>query len=575
MTIGRSCRDGLGRAGGGERGGDGGRAGAGRARGDPRPAVRRRAGLVPGRARGLAPTARGANERRRAARLEPRRARRRVCAPARSAAARRPRRCSPRWTGRAGPWTPWRGSSPRRRWRRPTRPTRPGRAATCWGRCTACRWRTRTCSTAPGELAECGATLMRGPSPDGHRDRPRPPRCGRCDRCRPAQHGRVRARHHRPQRPYRPPAQPLGPRAGSPAARPAAAPPRWRRGCCRRRWAPTPAARSAIPAACCGLVGLKPTYGRVSRFGCMPLSFSLDHVGPLARSAEDVALMLQAIAGADPDDPTTSRRDRCRTIAAGLARGVRGLRLAVAAERPRRSEIDAEVAAAFERAVAASGRGRHGRGRRALPPFDPLNALRRVVMLAEMRGPPPRAGRWRGAATTTRRPWPGWSRASPSPASTICARCPPAAPMLRALLRRGFRRCRRAGAADHARSRRRGIADTDTGGDARFMAVANRLGALVGPFNYLGLPALSLPIGPRCAAACRSACSWWRGHSPRRCCCGSPHAFERVDRPSARSRRRSRPSLSRWPTRPPPAGCAPAELRGILLALAGHAACSG
>ena len=59
------------------------------------------------------------------------------------------------------------------------------------------------------------------------------------------------------------------------------------------------------PAACCGLVGLKPTYGRVSRFGCMPLSFSLDHIGPLARSAEDVALVMQAIAGADPDDPTT------------------------------------------------------------------------------------------------------------------------------------------------------------------------------------------------------------------------------------------------------------------------------
>ena len=42
-----------------------------------------------------------------------------------------------------------------------------------------------------------------------------------------------------------------------------------------------------IPASCCGLVGIKPTYGRVSRYGCMPLSFSLDHVGPLARSAED------------------------------------------------------------------------------------------------------------------------------------------------------------------------------------------------------------------------------------------------------------------------------------------------
>jgi Asp-tRNA(Asn)/Glu-tRNA(Gln) amidotransferase A subunit family amidase len=60
-----------------------------------------------------------------------------------------------------------------------------------------------------------------------------------------------------------------------------------------------------IPAALCGIVGLKPTYGRVSRHGVFPLSWSLDHVGPMTRTVTDAALMLQAIAGHDRLDPTT------------------------------------------------------------------------------------------------------------------------------------------------------------------------------------------------------------------------------------------------------------------------------
>ena len=60
-----------------------------------------------------------------------------------------------------------------------------------------------------------------------------------------------------------------------------------------------------IPAACCGIVGLKPSAGRVSRRGVMPLSWSLDHVGLLARSAQDAALLLAAIAGPDSKDPLT------------------------------------------------------------------------------------------------------------------------------------------------------------------------------------------------------------------------------------------------------------------------------
>ncbi|HZO73014.1 MAG TPA: amidase [Ktedonobacteraceae bacterium] len=60
-----------------------------------------------------------------------------------------------------------------------------------------------------------------------------------------------------------------------------------------------------IPAACCGATGLKPTYGRVSCYGVVPLSWSLDHVGPIGRSAEDCALLFDAIAGYDPRDPNS------------------------------------------------------------------------------------------------------------------------------------------------------------------------------------------------------------------------------------------------------------------------------
>jgi len=63
-----------------------------------------------------------------------------------------------------------------------------------------------------------------------------------------------------------------------------------------------------LPAAACGIVGLKPTYGRVSRAGVMPLSWSNDHVGPMARTVRDCALLLQVVAGRDPLDATSSRR---------------------------------------------------------------------------------------------------------------------------------------------------------------------------------------------------------------------------------------------------------------------------
>jgi aspartyl-tRNA(Asn)/glutamyl-tRNA(Gln) amidotransferase subunit A len=65
------------------------------------------------------------------------------------------------------------------------------------------------------------------------------------------------------------------------------------------------AASIRTPASCCGITGMKPTYGRVSKRGVIPLSWSLDHVGPMCRTVEDAALMLEAMAGFDPGDPAS------------------------------------------------------------------------------------------------------------------------------------------------------------------------------------------------------------------------------------------------------------------------------
>jgi len=83
-----------------------------------------------------------------------------------------------------------------------------------------------------------------------------------------------------------------------------------------------------LPSACCGLVGMKPTLGRVSRYGAMPLSHSLDTVGPLTRTTRDNAMMLQAIAGQDEKDPTTSALP-VPDYLDGIDGGVKGLRIGV------------------------------------------------------------------------------------------------------------------------------------------------------------------------------------------------------------------------------------------------------
>ncbi|HKI97716.1 MAG TPA: amidase [bacterium] len=81
-----------------------------------------------------------------------------------------------------------------------------------------------------------------------------------------------------------------------------------------------------LPAAFCGVVGIKPTYGRVSRYGMLPLSFSTDQAGPLARTVRDAARLLKVIAGHDPRDPTSSR-EPVPDYEAALGRPIRGMRI--------------------------------------------------------------------------------------------------------------------------------------------------------------------------------------------------------------------------------------------------------
>jgi aspartyl-tRNA(Asn)/glutamyl-tRNA(Gln) amidotransferase subunit A len=103
------------------------------------------------------------------------------------------------------------------------------------------------------------------------------------------------------------------------------------------------------PAAFCGIVGFKPTYGRVSIRGVIPLSWTLDHVGPMCRTVADAALVLQAIAGYDPHD-TTCAEVAVPDYLAGLKTPVSNLRLGI----PRTQfydKLDAEIAAALNTAL--------------------------------------------------------------------------------------------------------------------------------------------------------------------------------------------------------------------------------
>jgi len=247
------------------------------------------------------------------------------------------------------------------------------------------------------------------------------------------------------------------------------------------------------PAAFCGLVGLKPTAGRVSRAGAMPLSPALDCIGPLTRRVEDCARLTRLIAGPDPRDPTAAARP-APDYEATLGRGVRGQRIGILRDGYMFRHVPRAGRDALEHASTVFAQ--LGSELVLLPPpdFDRLAALSSVVMRAET------------AALHA-----NWLRTRPNDYSAqlrarlMAGLMVPAVSYLEATAVRGrlvrdfcsevFSRCEALllpvigtpapTLAETAADDPRGLAE-------RVMPIAHASR----PINYLGLPALSLPCEP-------------------------------------------------------------------------------
>jgi aspartyl-tRNA(Asn)/glutamyl-tRNA(Gln) amidotransferase subunit A len=136
-----------------------------------------------------------------------------------------------------------------------------------------------------------------------------------------------------------------------------------------------------LPAAACGVTGIKPTQTRVSRFGVMPLSFSADNVGPLARTARDCARVMTLIAGHDPRDPTSSH-EPVPDYEAALDGDIRGLRIGL----PSNwffDEVDEPVLNALERAVAVLVERGASVQQVALPVMDAVTTYGSIISRVE------------------------------------------------------------------------------------------------------------------------------------------------------------------------------------------------
>ncbi len=247
-----------------------------------------------------------------------------------------------------------------------------------------------------------------------------------------------------------------------------------------------------LPAACCGVTGLKPTYGRVSRAGVVPLCASLDCVGPIARTALDCAILLDAVAGADAADPTCSRLPGPGAEAA-LDGEVRGQRIGVPAAWFR-DDAEPEVLAAFTAALELL----RGRGAEvveiAVPLLDEIVTYGGVVARVEaaalhaawMRSAP---GRY--VPHVSARLYPGYAIPATYYVEALQLR-----PFLLAEFVAGVFGRVDALATPTLRGRAPMRAQTDVdsgveGTERAFFAVGDN----VRPFNYLGLPALSVPCG--------------------------------------------------------------------------------
>lgn len=246
-----------------------------------------------------------------------------------------------------------------------------------------------------------------------------------------------------------------------------------------------------LPAIMCGLFGMKPTYGRVSRFGAMPRAWSLDTVGPLTRSAADAAMILAAIAGHDPKDPTTSRRPvpDWRGL---IDRPVKGMKIGRATGAPF-GAIDPETATAHDAALKVFA----GLGAEivdvTLPDCQPLYSAADAISKSE------------AAALHAQ-----WMRDRPKDYSvhvysrTEAGFAIPAAVYLasqaaRANVLRDF--CAGVFADADAvllpsiATPVPSIAETDEGEPGAIQSMVAGVTKATRPFNYLGLPALATPLG--------------------------------------------------------------------------------
>ncbi|MDE2939103.1 MAG: amidase [Chloroflexota bacterium] len=136
-----------------------------------------------------------------------------------------------------------------------------------------------------------------------------------------------------------------------------------------------------IPAALCGIVGLKPTYGLVSRAGLTPLSWRLDHPGPMVRTVEDAAITMNAIAGHDPADPATTTRT-VPDYTAALTGSVEGLRIGIVKEYFE-APLDSEVETAVRAAIAQLSELGATVTEVSLPMFADAQAISGTILMSE------------------------------------------------------------------------------------------------------------------------------------------------------------------------------------------------
>ncbi len=247
-----------------------------------------------------------------------------------------------------------------------------------------------------------------------------------------------------------------------------------------------------LPASACGVTGLKPTQTRISRYGAMPLSFTLDNVGPLARTARDCARVMSLIAGRDPLDPTSSHLP-VPDYEGALDGDVRGMRIGIPINYFF-DDADPVVATTIDRAVEVF----HARGatviRLKLPVMDAVTAFGGIISRVEAATIHAEWMRHRPqdyAAHLSARMYAGYAIPGPYYVEALSRR----GPVLRAFAKEVFAQVDVL-ATPTIRTALPTLDETDIdngppGTEVRFLA----LSANTRPFNYLGLPAISIPCG--------------------------------------------------------------------------------